>query len=126
MGQICHDSATNTHAVRAAIQRSQTSIVDQRRELGINPKTVASWRKSKTVEGKKIEPTLTRAAHARRMSATSKLASIVTSITADVLYVSRVGRFSSSKKTPTRRLLFGQNAERDVAQSGLSGLVSFK
>jgi hypothetical protein len=48
MKQVCHGSATTTFAVRAAIQRWQASISKQSRELGINPKTVAKWRKRKT------------------------------------------------------------------------------
>ena len=44
MGQIRHGSATITHAVRAAIQRSQASLAQLSRELGNNPKTVAKWR----------------------------------------------------------------------------------
>jgi transposase-like protein len=39
-----------THAVRAAIQRSQASLSTLSRELEINPKTVAKWRKRATVE----------------------------------------------------------------------------
>ncbi|MGY4395307.1 transposase-like protein [Sphingomonas sp. UYAg733] len=50
MGQVRHGSATTTHAVRAAIQRSQASLSALSRELGINPKTVAKWRKRATVE----------------------------------------------------------------------------
>ena len=38
MGQIRHGSAATTHAVRAAIQRSQASIAELSRDLGINPK----------------------------------------------------------------------------------------
>ena len=45
MGQVRHGSATTTHAVRAAIQRSQASLAQLSQELGINPKTVAKWRK---------------------------------------------------------------------------------
>ena len=45
MGQVRHGSATTMHAVRAAIQRSQALITELSRELGINPKTVAKWRK---------------------------------------------------------------------------------
>ena len=45
MGQVRHGSATTTYAVRAAIQRSQASITELSQELGINPKTVAKWRK---------------------------------------------------------------------------------
>jgi transposase-like protein len=44
------------HAVRAAIQRSQASLATLSRELGINPKTVAKWRKRKTVEDLKTGP----------------------------------------------------------------------
>jgi transposase-like protein len=44
MGQLRDGSATTTHAVRAAIQRSPASILALSRDLGINPKTVAKWR----------------------------------------------------------------------------------
>lgn len=56
MGQIRHRSATTTHAVRTAIQRSQASTAELSRELGINPKTVAKWRKRQTVEDWKTGP----------------------------------------------------------------------
>ena len=56
MGQVRHGSATTTHAVRAAIQRSQASLSTLSRELGINPKTVAKWRKRATVEDVKTGP----------------------------------------------------------------------
>ena len=56
MGQVRHRSATTTHAVRAAIQRSQASLAELSRELGINPKTVAKWRKRATVEDLKTGP----------------------------------------------------------------------
>ena len=56
MGQVRHGSATTTHAVRAAIQRSQASLSTLSRELGINPKTVAKWRKRATVEDMKTGP----------------------------------------------------------------------
>jgi len=56
MGQVRHGSATTTHAVRAAIQRSQASLPTLSRELGINPKTVAKWRKRATVEDLKTGP----------------------------------------------------------------------
>jgi len=36
MGQVRHGSATTTHAVRAAIQRSQASLATLSRELGIS------------------------------------------------------------------------------------------
>jgi transposase-like protein len=56
MGQVRHGSATTTHAVRAAIQRSQASLAALSEELGINPKTVAKWRKRTTVEDLKTGP----------------------------------------------------------------------
>ena len=56
MGQIRHGSATTTHAVRAAIQRSQASSAALSRIYGINPKTVLKWRKRATVEDLKTGP----------------------------------------------------------------------
>ena len=56
MGQVRHGGATTTHAVRAAIQRSQASLSTPSRELRINPKTVAKWRKRATVEDLKTGP----------------------------------------------------------------------
>jgi hypothetical protein len=56
MGQVRHGSATTTHAIRAAIQRSEASTAALSRELGINPKTVAKWRKRQTVEDMKTGP----------------------------------------------------------------------
>ena len=56
MGQVRHGSATTTHAVRAAIQRSQASLAQLSKELGINAKTVAKWRKRQTVEDLKTGP----------------------------------------------------------------------
>ena len=56
IGQVLHGSATTTHAIRAAIQRSQASIAELSRELGISPKTVAKWRKRQTVEDRKAGP----------------------------------------------------------------------
>jgi len=49
-------NATTTHAIRAAIQRSQASLATLSRELGINPKTVAKWRKRATIEDLKTGP----------------------------------------------------------------------
>lgn len=56
MGQVRHGCATTTHAVRAAIQRSQASLAQLSRELGINRKAVAKWRKRATVEDLKTGP----------------------------------------------------------------------
>ena len=56
MGQLLHGSATTTHAIRALIQRSQTSNAALSRELGINVKTVAKWRKRERVEDARMGP----------------------------------------------------------------------
>lgn len=56
MGQILHGSATTTYAVRAAIQRSQASIAELSERYGVNPKTVAKWRKRVTVEDAPMGP----------------------------------------------------------------------
>jgi transposase-like protein len=57
MGQIRHGSATTTHAIRAAIQRSQASLAVLSKEFGINAKTVAKWRKRAFVDDLKTGPT---------------------------------------------------------------------
>ena len=57
MGQVRHGCATTMHAIRAAIQRSQATTAALSRELGINVKTVAKWRKRETVEDCKTGPT---------------------------------------------------------------------
>jgi transposase-like protein len=46
-----------THAIRAAIQRSQATNAALSRELGINVKTVTKWRKRETLEDRKTGPT---------------------------------------------------------------------
>ncbi len=70
MGQVLHGSATTTHAMRAAIQRSQASAAELSRTYGSeadqntirwivfppNPKTVLKWRKRPTVEDRKTGP----------------------------------------------------------------------
>ena len=56
LGDRLRSLATTTHAVRAAIQRSQASLATLSRELGINPKTIAKWRKMATVEDMKTGP----------------------------------------------------------------------
>src|SRR5215217_3404889 len=45
MGQVLHGSARTTAAVRRAIQQSQASLRVLARRHGINPKTVAKWKK---------------------------------------------------------------------------------
>ena len=49
MGQVLHGSATRTEAVRRAIQRSQESLRTLAKRHGINPKTVAKWKKRSSV-----------------------------------------------------------------------------
>ena len=56
MGQVLHGSATTTHAVRAAIQRSAASAKELSEMYGINPETVLKWRKRETVEDLKTGP----------------------------------------------------------------------
>src|SRR3982750_2215214 len=45
MGQVLHGSARTTAAVRRAIQHRQESLRVLARRHGINPKTVAKWKK---------------------------------------------------------------------------------
>jgi len=49
MGQVLHGSARTTEATRRAIQNSQESLRFLAVRYGINPKTVAKWRKRETV-----------------------------------------------------------------------------
>ncbi len=56
MGQVLHGSATTTHAVRAAIQRSKASVQELSERYGINPKTVRKWRKRSSVEDAPMGP----------------------------------------------------------------------
>lgn len=56
MGQILHGSATTTAAVRRAIQDSQESLRVLADRHGINPKTVAKWRKRKTTDDTRTGP----------------------------------------------------------------------
>ena len=69
MGQVRHGCATTTHAVRAAIQRSQASLATLSRELGINPKMVQKWHERATVEELKTEP---KAPHSSTLSEAEK------------------------------------------------------
>ena len=45
MGQVLHGCATTTEAVRRAIQHGQESLRALASRYGVNPKTVAKWRK---------------------------------------------------------------------------------
>ena len=49
LGQVLHGSATTTEAVRRAIQRSQESLRTLAKRHGIDPKTVAKWKKRSSV-----------------------------------------------------------------------------
>src|ERR671913_84255 len=49
MGQVLHGSATTTEAIRRAIQHSQESLRALAKRHGVNPKTVAKWRKRSSV-----------------------------------------------------------------------------
>src|SRR6266542_6534375 len=50
MGQVLHGCATTTHAIQAAIQRSKASLQALSERYGVDPKTVAKWRKRTTLE----------------------------------------------------------------------------
>lgn len=56
MGQVLHSCATTTHAIRAAIQRSEASASELSQTYGINPKTVLKWRKRATVTDRQTGP----------------------------------------------------------------------
>lgn len=56
MGQILHGSATTTHAVRAAIQRSKAPLKELAARYGLNHKTVAKWRKRAFVHDAAMGP----------------------------------------------------------------------
>src|SRR6202161_4762114 len=49
MGQVLHGSATTTAAIRRKIQHSPASLRALARRYGINPKTVAKWKKRGSV-----------------------------------------------------------------------------
>src|SRR6476661_389323 len=66
MGQILHGSATTTHAVRAAIQRSQASVQALSERYGINAKTVRKWKKRQVVHDTPMGP---KAPHSTVLSA---------------------------------------------------------
>ena len=57
MGQVHHGCATTTAAVRRAIQHSQASLRQLAQRYGINPKTVAKWKKRSSTADQKTGPT---------------------------------------------------------------------
>ena len=56
MGQVLHGSAKTTHAIRAAIQRSQASIKELSERYDLNPKTVAKWKKRDFIDDAPMGP----------------------------------------------------------------------
>lgn len=56
MGQVLHGSARTTAAVRRAIQLSQESLNRLSARYGINPKTVAKWRKRESTLDARMGP----------------------------------------------------------------------
>jgi transposase InsO family protein len=57
MGQVLHGSATTTEAIRRAIQHSQASLRALAKRYGINPKTVAKWKRRSSVADLPTGPT---------------------------------------------------------------------
>ena len=57
MGQVQHGSATTTAAVRRAIQHSEASLRTLAARDGINPKTVAKWKKRTSTTDHRTGPT---------------------------------------------------------------------
>src|SRR5271154_841232 len=60
MGQVLHRSTTTTEAVRRAIQHSQESMRSLARRHGINPKTVAKWKKRESAVDRRTGPSVPR------------------------------------------------------------------
>lgn len=56
MGRILHGCAKTTAVVRISIQNSQESLKVLAKRYSINPKTVAKWRKRKTVDDASMGP----------------------------------------------------------------------
>lgn len=60
MGQVLHGSATTTHTIRAAIQRSTAPLKELAARYGLNQKTVAKWRKRAFVHDAPMGPKVVR------------------------------------------------------------------
>src|SRR5690606_25120169 len=58
--QVLHGSATTTHAIRAAIQRSTAPLKALAAQYGLNQKTVAKWRKRAFVHDAPMGPKVVR------------------------------------------------------------------
>ena len=65
MVQVLHNSARTTEAVRRAIQNSQASIRSLAQQYGVNPKTIAKWKKRADVQD---APMGTKQAHSTVLS----------------------------------------------------------
>ena len=78
MGQVLHGSATTTEAIRRAIQHSKESLRTLAQRYGVNPKTVAKWRKRElpsricrpVPKSQNPRPSQSRTKHRRRVSQT--------------------------------------------------------
>jgi len=60
MGQVLHGSATTTHAIRTAMQRSKAPLKGLAVRYGFNQKTVAKWRKRNFVHDAPMGPKASR------------------------------------------------------------------
>src|SRR3954463_13683858 len=60
MGQVLHGSATTTHAIRTAIQRSKAPLKELATRYGLNSKTVAKWRKHAFAHDARMGPKVIR------------------------------------------------------------------
>ena len=60
MGQVLHRSATTTEGIRRTIQPSRESMRALARRHGINPKTVAKWKKRESTANRRTGPTVPR------------------------------------------------------------------
>jgi transposase-like protein len=56
MAQLLHGSATTTARTRAEFQSSDESVAALARRHGVNPKTVAKWRKRDGVDDSPMGP----------------------------------------------------------------------
>ena len=56
MVQLLHGSATTTHVVRAAIQRSKAAVAEIAQQHNVNEKTVRKWRKRSSAEDLPMGP----------------------------------------------------------------------
>ena len=57
MGQVRHGYAATKHAIRAVMQSSQAWTAALSRDLGVNVKALAKWRKRVTIEDRKTGAT---------------------------------------------------------------------